>query len=110
MEFTQHKDKGNQYFRSGNYEKAVKEYQQCIDLEPNNAVGYSNLAMAHLKLNNMEEARLACTQGLTCPTDDKLKQKLQYRLNLATTAKRQKTMDELTIKEVDVLPGHLASL
>lgn len=108
MDFEQHKNKGNEHFRSGKYEEAVREYQHCIDTDPTNAVGYSNLAMAHLKLSNFEQARDACEQGLRyCePAAEKLRQKLQYRLNLA----KNSTMDALVIKEVDAIPPHLAGL
>ena len=110
MSFQHFKDIGNEHFKKGEYDLAIEQYRKCISLEPTNAVGYSNLAMAYLKNRCPDEAKTACEMGLSYCKDTKLRQKLQYRLELATTNKRPKTLQQLEIREVERNPPELASL
>ncbi|XP_069676526.1 RNA polymerase II-associated protein 3 isoform X2 [Periplaneta americana] len=60
---TNEKDRGNEYFRSGDYEQAVKHYSTSIALCPTPAA-YNNRAIAHLKLHNYNAALADCNQVL----------------------------------------------
>jgi len=52
---TQWKDKGNEYFRTSQYQRAVECYTGSIDAEAT-AVAYANRAMALLKLGEFDKA------------------------------------------------------
>eukprot|EP00442_Polarella_glacialis_P057040 CAMPEP_0115108580 /NCGR_PEP_ID=MMETSP0227-20121206/38092_1 /TAXON_ID=89957 /ORGANISM="Polarella glacialis, Strain CCMP 1383" /LENGTH=130 /DNA_ID=CAMNT_0002506909 /DNA_START=80 /DNA_END=472 /DNA_ORIENTATION=+ len=41
-EAEKYKGRGNDFFKAGDWEKAVKEYNKAITLDPGNAVYYSN--------------------------------------------------------------------
>lgn len=45
-----HKATGNDLFKAGNFEDAVKAYTHAIELNPDNPVYYSNRAMAYLQV------------------------------------------------------------
>lgn len=45
-----HKAAGNEFFKAGSYEDAVKAYSRAIELNPDNPVYYSNRAMAYLQV------------------------------------------------------------
>ncbi len=45
-----HKEDANAAFRHGNYQDAVLGYSKAIQANPNQAVYYSNRAMAYLKV------------------------------------------------------------
>lgn len=50
------KEKGNTFFRNGNYEMAIAHYNNAIKLDPDNIVYYSNKASALNKLQRFEDA------------------------------------------------------
>ncbi|XP_059448560.1 uncharacterized protein LOC132179798 [Corylus avellana] len=50
------KDKGNDFFKSGNYLKAAALYTQAIKLDPSNPALYSNRAAAFLQLVKLNKA------------------------------------------------------
>ncbi|KAF3456947.1 hypothetical protein FNV43_RR01601 [Rhamnella rubrinervis] len=50
------KDKGNEYFKAGNYLKAAALYTQAIKQDPNNPTLYSNRAAAFLQLAKLNKA------------------------------------------------------
>ena len=45
--------KGNDNYLTGNYEEALKDYNQAIQDEPNNPHGYNNRARTYEKLNRI---------------------------------------------------------
>jgi len=47
----------------GNYEKALVELSEAMRLEPNIATGYSNLSIAYLGLNRLDEAEAVLKQA-----------------------------------------------
>lgn len=47
-----HKAAGNELFKAGSYEDAVKAYSRAIELNPDNPVYYSNRAMAYLQVGS----------------------------------------------------------
>jgi len=44
------KEKGNEYFKQGNFEEAAKCYTNSVELDPTNVISFANRAMAMLKL------------------------------------------------------------
>ena len=42
---------GNEYFKGGHFEKAIKSYSMAIELDPMNAILPANRAISFLKLN-----------------------------------------------------------
>ena len=47
------REQGNSLVRGGQFIEALQCYSRCIDLRPKNAVGYTNRALCHLKLNQV---------------------------------------------------------
>jgi tetratricopeptide (TPR) repeat protein len=47
---------GRTYFQSGNYLKALEEFQQVIALQPDNDAGYENVGGAYLRQGQYQEA------------------------------------------------------
>ena len=58
------KEEGNIAFKAGRYEEAVKRYTEAIQLNPRNAVYFSNRAMAYLKLGRYTAAEADCDDAL----------------------------------------------
>ena len=62
------KEKGNNAFRSGNYEEAIDSYTEGIELDPENdsfnATLCCNKAAAYMKLGNYKDALSACTEAI----------------------------------------------
>ena len=58
------KDRGNAYFKEGQYLRAIECYTECLALEPENSVALSNRAMAHLKCDAHAAAADDCTAAL----------------------------------------------
>ncbi|TFK18149.1 hypothetical protein FA15DRAFT_273893 [Coprinopsis marcescibilis] len=58
------KELGNNAFRNGYFEEAVKHYTSAYQMEPEMPHYQLNLAAAYLKLNNWMEAENACTKAL----------------------------------------------
>ncbi|KAF9918636.1 RNA polymerase II-associated protein 3 [Lobosporangium transversale] len=58
------KEKGNEFFKKGDFRKAVEHYSASMALDPFNAVLPINRAMALLKLKRFAEAENDCSLGL----------------------------------------------
>ena len=50
------KEKGNEYFKKGEYDEALKLYSQAIDSEPSNHIFYSNRSACYFKLGKYQES------------------------------------------------------
>ncbi|XP_069813433.1 sperm-associated antigen 1 isoform X2 [Dendropsophus ebraccatus] len=57
------KDKGNEAFRSGDYEEAILYYSRSISVLPT-AIAYNNKAQAEIKLKNWQDALADCGRAL----------------------------------------------
>lgn len=53
---TRKKNEGNEYFKVGDYPRAVASYSEAIDLQPTNAVLYSNRSAAYAGMSKWTEA------------------------------------------------------
>ncbi|KAI8910253.1 hypothetical protein EDD86DRAFT_179430, partial [Gorgonomyces haynaldii] len=58
------KEKGNHYFKKGDYKKAVVCYTKSIKYNPQNVIPIINRAMCYLKLDKHLEAESDCTLAL----------------------------------------------
>ena len=58
------KQKGNEFFRAGDLDEAVRCYCRSIDADSKNAIAYANRAMAYLKLEKLDKAEFDCTKSL----------------------------------------------
>ncbi|KAJ3147002.1 Dynein assembly factor 4, axonemal [Geranomyces michiganensis] len=58
------KDKGNVFYRSGNFESAVNAYTAALDLDPHNLPCLSNRAACHLQLSDYSACIADCAAGL----------------------------------------------
>jgi Flp pilus assembly protein TadD len=57
-------DRGDDYMRMGQWEKAFRDVKDSLRLEPNLAMNNSNLAWVQLALNRTQEARTTAEQAL----------------------------------------------
>ncbi|KAI8589620.1 hypothetical protein BDZ88DRAFT_417453 [Geranomyces variabilis] len=58
------KDKGNTFYRSGNFESAVNAYTAALDLDPHNLPCLSNRAACHLQLSQCSACIADCMAAL----------------------------------------------
>lgn len=126
--FEENKTKGNSLFQNGEFLESIKYYNNCIELEPSNPVGYSNKAMSLIKLHQYHDAIRCCKQGLaiienTGDRTSKIWTKLHYRLKMAdklcgenksvnkeTTKPQTEDLIDLPIEDVTTLPPEFAQL
>jgi stress-induced-phosphoprotein 1 len=58
------KERGNTFFREGDFPKAVQEYEDAIKRDPSNAAYNNNLAAAFLKMGLFNDAKRAVDKSL----------------------------------------------
>ena len=56
--------KGNEFYRVGEVEEAVRCYTRSIDLDPTNHILYANRAMGYIKIDAPEKAEADCTSAI----------------------------------------------
>ncbi|KAJ3231217.1 Dynein assembly factor 4, axonemal [Chytriomyces hyalinus] len=59
------KDKGNAFFKTGNYQGAINAYTAALDLDPQFSSCLSNRAVCHLKLGAYNDCIQDCTAALS---------------------------------------------
>ena len=68
-----HQNLGLAYLEESHPNKAAEEFRALMDLLPNEAIGYGNLAVAHLRLKNSDAAEAWVKRGLEVqPMDSQL--------------------------------------
>ena len=122
--YEEKKKEGNSYFQKNDYKNAIASYNDCILINPEEPVAYSNKAMSLIKLGEYEQAIRVCNVALT-KIDPKvenhlaIQKKIEYRINLArsSVAKNNETTTQddgaprnIIIQEVDSLPQEFAAL
>ncbi|XP_059528078.1 sperm-associated antigen 1 [Myotis daubentonii] len=85
---TREKEKGNEAFKSGDYEEAVKYYTRSISVLPTVAA-YNNRAQAELKLQNWNSAFQDCEKVLELEPGN-----VKALLRRATTFKHQNKLQD----------------
>eukprot|EP00092_Neocalanus_flemingeri_P016263 GFUD01017608.1.p1 GENE.GFUD01017608.1~~GFUD01017608.1.p1 ORF type:complete len:533 (+),score=180.88 GFUD01017608.1:197-1600(+) len=68
VEAVAEKDRGNEWFKNGNFDKAIERYTRGMTLDPLNAVLPANRAMALLKQGRFGAAETDCTLALSIDT------------------------------------------
>ncbi|KAM7398936.1 hypothetical protein PAMP_018237 [Pampus punctatissimus] len=58
------KEKANKYFKDKDYENAIKYYTEAVDLNPSNAIYYSNRSLAYLRTECYGYALADATKAL----------------------------------------------
>lgn len=58
------KDEGNSHFKAHRFDDAIQSYTKAIELDPKNAVFYSNRAQVNIKLENYGLAIIDCDEAL----------------------------------------------
>lgn len=56
---------GNDYYKLGDYERAVEHYTKALEIRPDMLESYFNRALAHTKLHNFEKAIDDHTQAIS---------------------------------------------
>ncbi|CAG4990974.1 unnamed protein product [Parnassius apollo] len=77
------KNEGNEFMKAERYREAFDKYSKAIELDPRNAVYFSNRAAAHFKLGEHEAAIADCMAALAIQPNYG---KAHGRLGLALTA------------------------
>lgn len=58
------KDKGNEFFKAGNYQSAINAFTAAVTLDPKMAPLYSNRAAAHMKMNDFHAGAQDCSMAI----------------------------------------------
>lgn len=61
---TEERNRGNDFFKKGDYEGAVKSYTRCLGINSRSGVAFSNRAMAYLKLREFGRAEKDASSAL----------------------------------------------
>jgi serine/threonine protein kinase/tetratricopeptide (TPR) repeat protein len=64
-----HANLGANYANMGQYDKALAEFQEALELAPDNVSSYENLAFANINLNRLEEAKATFDQAFAHKLD-----------------------------------------
>jgi len=64
QEAEKHKKQGNIFFKSQQYEEAIKEYSTAIIKNSNNTVYFTNRALCYIRLKKFEEAIIDCKRAI----------------------------------------------
>ena len=51
------KEKGNEFFKIGNYEEAIKCYSYALQIDPNDIPALNNIGLTFLKMGRIDEAK-----------------------------------------------------
>ncbi|PIK58144.1 hypothetical protein BSL78_04944 [Apostichopus japonicus] len=63
-EFLKLKSEGNDFVKKGKYQDAIKCYTSCTEIDPEQAVPFTNRALCYLKLQQNKQAEEDCTKAL----------------------------------------------
>lgn len=122
--YEEKKNEGNSYFQKNDYHNAIASYNDCILMNPEEPVAYSNKAMSLIKLGEYEQGIRVCNVALTKINSKNenhvaIQKKIEYRINLARNAITKKKENiphkdgasrNVIIQEVDNLPQEFAAL
>lgn len=51
------KNKGNDSFKKGDYENAIQNFKNALDVDPNYSDAWNNLGLAYIKIGKIDEAK-----------------------------------------------------
>lgn len=86
---------GNRYFKKGEYQKALPEYQKAVTQDPANPVARYNLGNAQFRSNQYSQAEKEYDEAATAAKEDKdFSQKANYNKGVALT-KQKKLLESI---------------
>lgn len=86
---------GNRYFKKGEYQKAVPEYQKAVAQDPANPVARYNLGNAQFRSNQYSQAEKDFDEAITAAKDNKdFSQKANYNKGVALS-KQKKLLESI---------------
>ena len=107
------KNKGNDLFKKGDYENAIQNYKNALDIDPNYSDAWNNLGLAYIKIGKIDDAK-------KCQDSMKLLKNVQIvtpvkeikKSNLPPTIKKSTikipTEVSLTEDEDPIWSGHMS--
>ena len=51
------KNKGNDSFKKGDYENAIQNFKNALDVDPNYSDAWNNLGLAYIKIGKIDDAK-----------------------------------------------------
>jgi len=85
---------GNRYFKKGEYQKAVPEYQRAVAQDPANPVARYNLGNAQFRSNQYSQAEKEYEEAVTATNDKDFSQKANYNKGVALS-KQKKLLESI---------------
>lgn len=95
------KTKGNNLFRDGEYETAIRYYTDAIDLDPANDVLYANRAKSHQMIKNYSESINDAFEAIGLNPDN-IKAYLIYGVSICERCKIKKSTSRIP-KAIDLI-------
>ncbi|HEY0432518.1 MAG TPA: tetratricopeptide repeat protein [Chitinophagaceae bacterium] len=85
-------NKGNEYYRQQQYDKAAEEYQRALQANPQDRIAKFDLSTALIRQNKQDEAASLLQQLTTVDNKPELREKASY--NQGVMASREKKLEE----------------
>lgn len=92
---------GNEYYSAGDYQNAIVEYQNALELDETKTTAYLNMSSAYIQLGDYISARSILTQGLAVINSSDLQNRLAEVEILTNTQFEDADLQELSQKEID---------
>ncbi len=86
--------KGNKLYKEGQYDKALTEYQQAVQQNPNNQVVKYNIGNTKFRSNDFPEAQKSFEDVLGSASPDSFKEKAWYNKGVSLS-KQQKLQESI---------------
>ncbi len=80
---------GNQFYKDGQFDKAVEAYQKALEINSNNSIARYNLAAAKYRLQKFEEAETDYASTAEKTKDQAIKAKAVYNEGVALTKQKK---------------------
>ena len=62
--------RGTSYFRLGQYQHAIEEYDKALKMDPNDAIGYYNRGLSYRRLGQYQRAIEDCDKAIELDPDN----------------------------------------
>ena len=84
--------KGNQFYKKGDFDKSLAEYERAVQLNPENPLATFNFGNALFRKDRWEDAQKNFENTITKSTDDAMREQAFYNKGVALT--KQKKLEE----------------
>jgi tetratricopeptide (TPR) repeat protein len=108
------KNKGNDFFKKGDYENAIQSYKNALDIDPNFSDAWNNLGLTYIKIGRIDDAK-KCQESMKLiktPQVDKAVLKDDQKSNQSSISKKSTiripTDVSLTDDEEPIWFGHMS--